>query len=480
MRQRQLQELVTQFLHEAAAAPEKKRETVKSDVARSSASGTFDVCQPDPFAARADHRLDELMVGVLVAPRSSARVSGCRRSERSSYSPPKSNGPIGLWPGPNRERRDPRSARGARDCSRVADRRRLRRLQVFADAGPCRRAGRAASACGPEQLGRGRHEDRLLDAQVGQLVEQPRQAAGPIAQPMRLAAPVGVRRKRHRVRLGDDRHGERRRRDRIRQMRRARRPRGRPLRRAAPRRPPCSPAGSDRGAAVRRPARTPDRGAHRDRGRRSAARETPAGRCCPRGDPRTAARDRPAPAACSARRAAQQIPQRRASSAPRPRATTAASRTPRHQNGAALTPARWPRRSVSSPRRARPQPRTSTTRRGSQVGKPPGANSSLRRRTYQPVRPPAPPRPSMRTTKSIGKTTRAGRDRRQRHRPRCATASATAQNARRKRRPPAVEGCARRRDCQKPFSLPQALPAVDGGKQRRRRRRCRGRRRRRA
>ena len=75
---------------------------------------------------------------------------------------------------PNREqpRRSPATAEHVR---RVADRRRLRRLQILPDPAAAlepRRGQRVRS----RRFRRRRHDDRLLDAEVGQLLEQPRQA----------------------------------------------------------------------------------------------------------------------------------------------------------------------------------------------------------------------------------------------------------------------------------------------------------------
>ena len=140
--------------------------------------------------------------------------------------------------------------------------------------------------------------------------------------------------------------------------------------------------------------------------------------------------------------------------------------TPRHQNGP-----RWRRRladsSVLHPTESAPQPEDQHDEPRQPGRKPvrreqPAASA----RRYPPVRPPAPPRPSMRTTKSIGKHQRAGRDRRQRHghdgdrerhRP---EREAQASGARRRAR-------SRRRRRQNPFSLHRLCAAVDGGKQRR-------------
>ena len=76
----------------------------------------------------------------------------------------------------------------------VADDRRLRRLQILAEpAAAVERAARAARA------GRAtpatRHEDDLLDAEIDELVEQADQAVGPVAQPVRFAAPVRIGRR---------------------------------------------------------------------------------------------------------------------------------------------------------------------------------------------------------------------------------------------------------------------------------------------
>ena len=144
-----LQEVVTQFLHEAAAAPEKKRETRQVDVAV--LRSPLYVFSPHPLATRSDHRLDELVVGILVpvphqlgerlAPvRSIVVFAG--KIERADR----------VVAGTNREGRDPGSAPG-HEVRRVADGRGFRRLQVLAEPRPCRRAGPPPARAGPAARG---------------------------------------------------------------------------------------------------------------------------------------------------------------------------------------------------------------------------------------------------------------------------------------------------------------------------------------
>ena len=75
------------------------------------------------------------------------------------------------------------------------------RIGTVTKTGKGMRAGRFGSRC---------HDERLFDADRRQLFQHPREAARPIAKAMRFAAPVGFRRERERVDVGDDRNAERR------------------------------------------------------------------------------------------------------------------------------------------------------------------------------------------------------------------------------------------------------------------------------
>ncbi len=72
---------------------------------------------------------------------------------------------------------------------------------------PSSRGG--ASACGPEHVGRGGHEDDLLGPESRELFDQAEEAAGPIAEAMGFSPPVRVGRKSDRVRLGRQRNRQR-------------------------------------------------------------------------------------------------------------------------------------------------------------------------------------------------------------------------------------------------------------------------------
>ena len=78
---------------------------------------------------------------------------------------------------------------------------------------PSRR--RSASACGALISAAARDHDHLLDTAVLDLFEQPGDRLRPVAQPVRLAAPVALGRKGHRPRLAHDGQARERRREHV-------------------------------------------------------------------------------------------------------------------------------------------------------------------------------------------------------------------------------------------------------------------------
>ena len=197
-------------------------------------------------------------------------------------------------------------------------------------------------------------------------------------------------------------------------------------------------------------------------GRRSAARESPAGRGCRPPTRRSDARDRSCAGCfnCAA-----------------PRISSHNVDQHRSIAGSAVSGARHdapPEAAAPSARQGCPvrvdgrvppaAPRTSTTSRGSQVGSPSGANAACAICTYQEVSPP-PPTPTIFRTKSIGNTTSpttiassgtATSATRQRQRPRSRTAASSATDTASR-----TAG-----DRQKPLLVPQPLRAVDRREQR--------------
>ena len=155
-----------------------------------------------PLAA--DDRLDELVVGILVA---------------AAHQLGQAWPPVGsiVEPAVEVERADrivrrpddvePRT-RLAGELRGVADGRRLERLQVLADA-PASVQPRRRKRVRARRIRRGRDEDDLLDVHQRQLFDQAQQAARAIAQAMRLAAPETFGGKRDRMRLGAERQRQR-------------------------------------------------------------------------------------------------------------------------------------------------------------------------------------------------------------------------------------------------------------------------------
>ena len=139
---------------------------------------TFDVLSTQPFAARADHRLDELVVGVLVARDPSAPSSGCTPI-RSVVEP------AGEIERADRVvRRANREQLASAGCARhetrrIADRRRFRRLQVLAEPARAVEPRPRPARAGPASSGAADTRIDLLDAQLDQFLEHTRQAAGP-------------------------------------------------------------------------------------------------------------------------------------------------------------------------------------------------------------------------------------------------------------------------------------------------------------
>ena len=411
-------------------------------------------------AARADDRLDELVVGVLVAaahqlgerlPAVGSIVEAAGEIERADR----------VVRGPDREDARPRR-RSAR--SDVADGRRLGRLQVLADAAaavePRRRQRVRARAirARPTRARSARRSSAISSS------SRRSRLAGPIAQPMGFAAPVARRGANViGVRLGRQRNGQRSRRPRRPDDRGPRRP-DRAPRPAAPRRPRWSAAGSDRGGALRRPARTPDRGARRvvhgdqqlaesrltevvDEQLGVAAAEIDAGRLL------------------ELRRAAHAGPTSPPSSARSPGAADSGARTMRHQNASAPPAPVAPAPAEPPPTPRLPQPSTSSTRRGSHVGSAVGRERRLRRTrgTRTSARRRRRRRPSSgrnRSERRPGPRAIDGerhRDERDRHRQR--------HDGDAQRRPPAIEPPHRRR-APEPLLVPEPLRAVDRREQR--------------
>ena len=113
-----------------------------------------------PLAARADHRLDELVVGIFVAaahqlgerlPAIGPIVEAAGEVERADR----------IVRGPNRENARPAPRR--RPCD-VADGRGFGRLQVFAEP-PAAVEPRRRERVRPWRFGRRRHQDHLLDVE---------------------------------------------------------------------------------------------------------------------------------------------------------------------------------------------------------------------------------------------------------------------------------------------------------------------------
>ena len=329
--------------------------------------------------------------------------------------------------------------------------------------GPCRRGVAAPSACGPGDLGRGRHEDDLLDAKFRQFVEQ-------AAQRRRADRTAGASRRASRqsganvIACGSVASGTVSAAATRRPGDRGRRRPGRPPRRAAT----FGLARSARRTRSRRRGSATSANTRSRRASRSCAAITQlaeAGLAEIVGQQLDVAPPRSAGAGClscapprtRSHSTAQQSRQRSA----RRRAARGSSR---HQHGAARR--RRPTTRASRGRdRQRRQPSTSSTSRGSQVGSAPGANSRLgQARGSAPARPPAPPRPTILSRKSIGKTTgRAPRPRAARRRSRATRASAHAARSQRsaaRRRARATAGAP------EALLVPQPLRAVDGGEQR--------------
>ena len=143
---------------------------------------------PDALAARADDRLDELVIGVLVA---AAHQLGQRlradRIDRRSRRRNRTDRPDCAPAGSRRS-----AGRAAAGRIDVAHDRRFRRLQVFAEAAASVEPRRAPAHAGPADSGAADTSTICSTSRSTSSSMQPIERAGPIAEAMRLAAPVAV------------------------------------------------------------------------------------------------------------------------------------------------------------------------------------------------------------------------------------------------------------------------------------------------
>ena len=435
-------------------------------------------CRLHALAARADHRLDELVVGVLVAAIISS-ASGCRAVRPLVVAAGEVERADRVVRGPDDEEAGDPAARTARarrarppPRTTAATRRRGRGRRAAAAPARAGRATRAPPTPGSTCSTPARPAPRAAASRL----------AGPVAQPVGLAAPVAFGRERERVRLGRERHASARRATRVEQViaRHARQ-----IEHLGP--PRLGRLGSSAPANRSRRRGSRDQREHQVAARvevvrrRSAARETRAGRGSRPAARRSGARARPAAAASAARRR-EPDPTRRSSSASI--AGVGDERRPaaaRHQNGprcrraARPEPCRDDRGDApAAPSTQQHQPRQPGRQRVGReraIGEPRG--------TARPARWRAP------TPTSVQQEVEREHDQRRARSPRAAAAT---QRHRRppapstvdpQRRPPAVEA-ARPRRAPEALSSQSRCAAVDRGEQRADRRRRRGRRRGRA